>query len=1267
MSSKFSILILLIVTAIFSTHASAQNDPDLMPGFFHEFAASQGRGAVTDLPQEIIDPFSGVLNLVHHDIVIPGNGGMDLVLNRVYSSNAVYRYGLNALAVETQVGRGWSMHLGRVVMPGSCYSENSSTYNNPIIETSTGSQKQAHKNRTNLSDADYMTLDHWVIYCQSGGSMLVIDPEGTQYTMDEFANLRSTYNHEFRSVWYPTKIEDRNGNYFTITYESDSYGDSLPFDSIDTSDGRSIDFSYYSSGRLKKASSGGRSWDYTYNSSGNLTRVTRPIGQWDYSYYTSGYKLLKSITHPWGGEVDYEYEDACLSIATCVYSASPGQYQDAYSLVVTEKTVSGPSLTNGTWDFSYSRSGDYDTTTVDFNEGKIEYRHYSKASEGLWRAGKLESKKTYEGNSLVKTESYTYEQGIKINDQENKRRPYIFGVNYEPEMGIYAARMTSRTIRLDGTNYTTTYSNFTDGINPRRIVESGQNSKTTNLTYFPRNDGQNIVSLTKNEDFGGISETITRTFDSDGNLINEIRYGVQTSYVYDSVGNISRIIDARNKTTYLSNYYRGVARTESQPESVTLTRQVNAFGAITRETNGEGETTSYTLDDLDRVTRITYPMGDPLTISWSTNASIVRRGDFRADITHDGFGKEVCNEYEGIAESKRYSTTGVLIFSSLPAASCSSNAGQTFSDVLGRLEQVRFEDGETKTYNYASGNKVTMTDERNKDYTFTYRSFGDPSDRAMTKITGPESLLVEIGRNKLGQATSVKRNGVTRNYTYTKTFLTSENNPETGQTTYSRDNLGNMTAKQVGGQRVDYRYDDRNRLTAIDYPGSTPDVNYTYDENDNLTRMQSGITDFRYSYDDNDNLTQERQIIDGKSYYITYRYNGLDHLTTMEYPDGGNVSFNPNDLGWPTQASPHVTNVTYTSYGQPTGISYQNGRTTTLNYNNRNWVTRSQTNGSLFNRSYTHDDVGNVTTMNDALNNAHDRSLSYDDLNRLTGANGPWGSGSINYSSTDEIDSKNMGTNQFNYVNNSSQQISQVSGLPNFITPVLFNYDGRGNITEQANATQGWTYEYDAASNLRQIFKKDGTLEGSFDYSGDRMRVRTVEDQETRIYIHTKNGQLINEFVTQGEKPNLAYVHAGSILVAELESNQGPVAPATIYGWGYGNSDNKYSYTKTFTLDEIPETVKFCVDGYGINSATEVSVTVNGVLIGYLLPGGDDTPRETCFEIPANLLNIGNNQITFTQATPNETWGVGAFEVIIVNGGGFLPPIILLLLDDEEV
>ncbi|MGH1543071.1 MAG: RHS repeat domain-containing protein, partial [Arenicella sp.] len=1272
-----SMLIVLVATGFGSV---AQAQVGAMPGFFHEFSANQNRAAVADAPNEMIDPFSGVLNLVHTDLMVPGNGGLDIAVNRVYSSNGVYRWGLKDVAGDGSLGRGWEMHMGRIRAPLNCGASPSQTSGNPVLEMSDGSQKQLLLNNVGLTDADYLTKDHWAVYCYNQSSLdsayTVISPSGVKYTMDYLSNSYVTGDRQrLRLV---TKIEDQNGNTLTIQYRASSFNSSDVLDRITASDGRVVNFSHSSNGRIRSVSTGGRTWQYTFDSNGNLTRVQRPEGQWNYSYHTSSgsdsYRLLRTVTHPAGAVVQYTYDKLCLSYVNCSSVNPDPQFRDSYSLVVSRKTQSGPSVNSGTWDYQYTRATSSSTTTdttVNSEEGRTVYTHFSRAANGLWQVGLLKEKKIYEGSSLEQTETYEYVRGIKLTNQINRRLP--FGIDNFTEPGVYAARMTKRTIRRDGTNYVTTYSNFSDGINPRSIQESGQASKTTSLTYYPRRNGQNIVSLVQNESFGGgNNEKITRSYDSKGNLTSQVEYGVRTTYGYDSSGNLTSIRDARGNTTRFSSYYRGVARSESQPESVSLSRTVNDFGQITRQTNGRGNNTNYSYDDLGRVRSISYPFGSNLQINWSSNqrSQTISRGSFSSTISYDGFGQEVCRQAEGIYLTKSYSTSGVLMFESLPTSGCSTSFGQYYSGVLGRMTRVRFEDSTSKTYSYLSSNRVNVVDERNKTFQFSYRSYGSPDDKVLIKVTGPESLSMTITRNTLGQPTRINRNGTLRNYTYNTLFLTSESNPETGSTVYGRDANGNMTSKRVAGaQQISYTYDARNRLKRTSYGSSAPQVNYSYDKNDNVTRVQSGITLFDYTYDSNDNLIKEEQVISGNRYFIQYRYNNIDHLERMTYPDARSVDFDPNDLGWPTQASPYVSAVSYNRYGQPTSIRYRNGRTMTQTYVARKWPLKTVVNGGIADRTRSYDASGNLLSMVDGINSQNNRSLSYDGLERLISASGPWGGGSVNYSTTDDITRKVMGTTTLNYSYDLSDKVSSISGLENFITPAQFAYDPNGNITQKANGSYGWTYDYDGASNLRKVYNKSGTLLRSYDYSGNKRLVRTIkndgEGEERRIHIYTKGGQLINEFVTQGEKPNIANIYLGNRLVAEAESTSGPTTPPTVFGFGYGDSNHKYSYTTSFSLTKIPDVVNLCVDGYGINSTQEVSVTVNGVVVGHLLPGGDNTPRQTCIKLQPHQVRLGSNSVTFTQNFPGQTWGVGILSA--VSGSKSIPVgAIMLLLGDEN-
>lgn len=61
-----------------------------MPDPYAEPGLNPFRDQVSANASEFIDPFSGVLHLRHVDLFIPGNGGLDIKIQRTYNSNAVY-------------------------------------------------------------------------------------------------------------------------------------------------------------------------------------------------------------------------------------------------------------------------------------------------------------------------------------------------------------------------------------------------------------------------------------------------------------------------------------------------------------------------------------------------------------------------------------------------------------------------------------------------------------------------------------------------------------------------------------------------------------------------------------------------------------------------------------------------------------------------------------------------------------------------------------------------------------------------------------------------------------------------------------------------------------------------------------------------------------------------------------------------------------------------------------------------------------------------
>ena len=71
----------------------------------------------TQLPYEHIDPMTGNLLLTFTDLVLPGNAGFDLKVQRTYNSKIFKDYNTQGglLGEDSWAGIGWSMHFGRVL------------------------------------------------------------------------------------------------------------------------------------------------------------------------------------------------------------------------------------------------------------------------------------------------------------------------------------------------------------------------------------------------------------------------------------------------------------------------------------------------------------------------------------------------------------------------------------------------------------------------------------------------------------------------------------------------------------------------------------------------------------------------------------------------------------------------------------------------------------------------------------------------------------------------------------------------------------------------------------------------------------------------------------------------------------------------------------------------------------------------------------------------------------------------------------------------
>lgn len=1113
--------------------------------------------------EDSIDPFTGQLKVRQLDLFLPGNGGLDIKVWRSYESS-------NIGLLSHTVGVGWTFHFGKLT--GQKLEIGSATCNpsflissqlRPVFELPDGTVQQFLKAPAGSAHT-YISKDRWVADCagSANGGLVIRSPDGTRFDV----TVRETVGGiSSEGVWYVDKITDRNGNWLKFSYLLPSGGGYVYVNNITSSDGRNVSFSYgpppsgalyylFPLRKLTSITANGQTWTYDYVSFDgepvassqfySLAKVTRPDGKsWQYTYSSlsigattiKGY--LSGLTEPHGG------------LKTYTYSILPTGFVNASLIRVTKKTAQDNVNSPFQWTYTYRFNiGGIDITDVVGPDGVTTYRHvagYSGVSGAAWRLGLLLEKdqcttaiigsvSTCDPSLADRQELYEWGSQLISNDQYVRNT----GLSTVTDLaGTNAPIMTKKTIALRSgptvTNYISQYQLHDQYGNPAKIVETGNATRTTDLTYF-NDPAKWIIGKVDKETIDNIW-VMDRTFDANGNITSVNKYGVVTDYTYRPDGEVASATDARGIRTDYSDYYRSVPRREDQPEGVVITRTVNPTGTVASETNGEGATTSYTYDGLNRVTGITPPTGNPTTIQWSTyvpyigfDAKVVTRGNFEEVSAFDGFGRVVENikrdrsgspvvrklfQYDALGRKtvESYPTSSSALLTSLPRIS------YTY-DILDRITRITHADNKTRTLQYLPANQVKLTNENGQAYTYTYRSFGNPDERQLMSVAAPVAAAnLSITRNSLGQITSMVQNGITRTMQYdTKGFLNKVNHPEIGWVTYTRDAVGNPLAKSVGTapntRTISYVHDGRNRLVATTYQdAATPPVSLAYNRVDDVVSASRGDVTRNHAYDLNRNLVTESLLVDGRQFDFSYLYDGNDALSQVTYPDGHVVDFDPDALGRPTAVIPYVNTVTYHPSGQVAAMYYANGAITTQSFNARMWPSQMTVIGpsaTLINTAYGYDGLGNVLSMTDGVDASYNRTLTYDAIDRLIGANGPWGTGTLTYDGRGNLLTQVYGAS-FNraYAYDTSNRLASYTGS------TAFTYDAWGNATRSGTASS--YHLYDDASNL-YCASCDTASPMSYEYDAANYRVKKTRNGIATYSFYARDGNLMMEYTPSG-------------------------------------------------------------------------------------------------------------------------------------------------------
>lgn len=1147
-----------------------------IPSYYEEPGISKTREYINQHGNEHIDPFTGKLQYHFVDAFIPGNGGLDLKVQRSYNSlNDTFTV-TPANLEETAVGLGWTMHFGRVLKRATallCDNINIPS-KNAVLEMSDGSRRVLY---LALDGVTWITTDFWKAECKltAPQGLNVYSPDGTRYEM-------TSTGHSFgpplnvQNVTNVGRIVDRNGNWLSFTYVYLANGISA-VKTVTSSDGRAVTFNYSGSTLSTVTDSANTITyaSYTYGTGGGyslLTKMTRPDGQtWDFAYNTAypGGNSLRQIKHPTGGVIDYTYGYVQFGIGPSIPQSTVVTQKVATRLDVVSDQVGTPVI--GIWTYLYkpttellpvsydsvndtyyitwtcdsnlAGNAQLDTTVVTGPDGVRTYGNvgFNGVSPGF--VAYIGSKACTSHANQVTAQGYSW---MTISNQVNIRPGNTTA--FDNTVGAILPRY--QFIGRSGESFETSLSNYDNYGNPRTISETGNSTKVTNVTYS-NVPSKWIIRQKKDETLteGTESFATTRTFDANGNLLTETHAGVPTSYTYYPTGDVASRTDARLKTTKFSNYRRGIPLSELQPENIAITRVVSDAGNVTSDTDGEGATTSFSYDSLNRVTGITHPVGNPVNVVWGPNSRTVTRGAYVAETTFDGFGREIKSKHIGpqtITQTYKVDALGRRVFASYP----NSNMGTKYAfDLLNRVTLVfnEYDPGSDSYASYQSNNYsnfgVRKRNERGIYMNYKYRAYGNPDKTDLIEVSenlqSPNQSNVffngdtytTINRNIAGQMVSVVQDGITRSYSYNSHYyVTSITEPETGVTVMGRDISGNLTSRQVDNSGITtYSYDDRNRLTGITYPAGTPSVLKTYFKDDKLKSIDNGVAKRDYIYDVNKNLTDETLTIGAKVFPLVYGYNANDAHTFIRYGSNKTVTYTPDAFGRPTLAAPYVSTIAYHPSGQASNYTFANGVASTINLNGRQWpnslkITKTS---NLFDMNYEYDYVGNVTSITDNVDSSYNKFLNYDTIDRLIRINGF--TESINYNLSGDITAQNQNSGSSNgsltyQYDEVKRRLLSVSGVQAY----AMQYDVYGNTINNGKNV----FSYNDASHMK-CANCGSSNEVLYEYDGNGIRVKSRKNNTDTFYMYGQSGQLLWE-----ETPNMflkEYIYLGGKQIATRE------------------------------------------------------------------------------------------------------------------------------------
>lgn len=1181
--------------------------------------------SISSNQSESISPVSGNLILKYNDVVLKGKNGLDFVLTRYYNQSEsnilknVVKDNDGVLSEERNfstfndktynIGTGWAFDLPSIELSNG-YPILHYGLKGTFLSASYNEVTQRYNFENYKMDDIYLTVD-WDRNEFSNGV------DSSNYILNELDGTKYYFNIDGRLIG---KV-DRFGNAikFYHTKMIDEFNAPIYLlNKIIDSCNRQITFNYNFSSNIRINVYDGEN---TRSIQYNLAKIKDETSNNIDGYMPESKTVLKSIINEDGKTTSftYSYEVVRASmLKDTIQDAEKNMYVNLSKGIHPTGAYDFYYYTKHEKDFGPTGRREYHRVMIrhtnnakDYGSGKqFNFKNFSYQINDYLN-DKTTINQTIDGH-IVSTE-YVYNNSMLVLEKKVESDDYKKNEHYE-----YSTNDTLKKSIVKNINKTTgkemklvndyLYNSFGELIyhwnhNAERnsndeLVSPDSDKHKKNYTYTLKNHFQVSVEYWQDENQ---KVKIERVLSADGNKIEWVNTFINNvlkakkQYVYDTYGNVieTRYYLSDNnftnyfseKTTYMDNQSRsqfnGAFLTRSWTEGIrdardnliearngnsqgTIDQQFyyDYLGNLIRYIDGEGNTTSYTYDVLNRKKQQTNP--DNSTIKWGYTVNTSENSATKTDENNNKV-KYIYDDIGKLVYVKDLTTSKIL----------KALTYDTWSRVIKEIDgegnwvEKKYRDNGLLKYEYFYDNKNNKIDENAYTYDCAYDNGNLSKEVKETRKRLYMNILIEtVYRDKSGNIIKkeITNNGKTSVTTYLYDFtnnVISSKNPrahdESWSETYTTKNeydyrgnviksynvLGDYVSNYYNsiGQLIEkrdikgnkssnpystlYKYDNLSRLIEEKVPfqqiGSTTyyQINrYYYDKNNNLIRKEisnnKAEESYTYSkeefkYDNRNNLIQ----------VTLYNNDNIESITQYYYDKTGNKVRTYTGLKAPliitgldnvTPTSDSIYSVTKAEFDHMNRIVKRidalNQQETYSYDSNNQLISKKDRNGSIYTYTY--------RGPSDILSETVENSQTSESINKTY----TYGIGRVLTSISD-------GLNKVDYIfDELGRLLKETEGN----VTKEYTYDFHGNritviIKNDAKIIRSTNYKYDKLDRLTTV-TENGILKATYTYDDNNNRKSLDYTNGNSVIYNYNLANIVTELINKQNNTELSHYNS---------------------------------------------------------------------------------------------------------------------------------------------